>query len=40
MYILAAGVWLVLVTAYAVQGPRRMPADMRDPALIPPPWPR
>ena len=35
LYILAAGVWLVLVTAYAVQGPRRMLADLRDPVLAP-----
>ncbi len=35
LYILAAGVWLVLVTAYAVQGPRRMLADLRDPVLTP-----
>ncbi|MFE7706007.1 TDT family transporter [Streptomyces sp. NPDC057486] len=31
LYLLAAGVWLVLVVAYAVQGPRRMLADLRDP---------
>ncbi|MEU6606413.1 TDT family transporter [Streptomyces shenzhenensis] len=31
VYLLAAGVWLVLAAAYAVQGPRRMLADLRDP---------
>ena len=31
LYILTAGVWLVLVAAYVVQGPRKMLADLRDP---------
>lgn len=35
IYILAAGVWVVLVAAYAAQGPRRMLADLRDPVLTP-----
>jgi len=35
IYILAAVVWLVLVAAYAAQGPRRMLADLRDPVLTP-----
>ena len=35
MYILAAGVWLVLAMAYAAQGPCRMLADLRDPVLAP-----
>jgi len=35
IYILAAGVWLVLVAVYAAQGPRRMLADLRDPVLTP-----
>jgi tellurite resistance protein len=35
IYIIAAGVWLALVVAYAAQGPRRMLADLRDPVLTP-----
>ena len=35
IYILAAGVWVVLVAAYAAQGPRRILADLRDPVLTP-----
>ena len=35
IYILAAGVWVVLVAAYVAQGPRRMLADLRDPVLTP-----
>lgn len=35
IYIIAAGVWLALVAAYAAQGPRAMLADLRDPVLTP-----
>jgi len=35
IYLLAAAVWLVVVAAYAAQGPRRMLADLRDPVLNP-----
>ncbi len=35
VYILAGGLWLALVAAYAAQGPRRMLADLRDPVLGP-----
>ena len=33
VFILAAAVWLVLMAAYAAQGPRRMLDDLRDPVL-------
>ncbi|MDR0341816.1 MAG: hypothetical protein LBI49_01660 [Nocardiopsaceae bacterium] len=33
VYILAAAVWLVLIAAYALQGPRRILGDLRDPVL-------
>lgn len=35
VFILAAGVWLGLAAAYAVQGPRGILADLRDPVLNP-----
>ena len=35
VYILAAGVWLGLVVAYAAQGPRSILADLRDPVQTP-----
>jgi tellurite resistance protein len=34
-YILAAAVWLVLVTAYAAQGPGQVRADLHPPVLAP-----
>ena len=33
--VLAAALWLVLVGAYLAQGPRIIPADLRDPVLSP-----
>jgi tellurite resistance protein len=35
LYILAAAVWLVLVVAYAAQGPRQILADLHHPVLAP-----
>jgi tellurite resistance protein len=35
LFILAAAVWLILVVAYAAQGPVQLLADLRDPVLAP-----
>jgi tellurite resistance protein len=35
IFILAAAVWLVMLAAYAVQGPQRLLADLRDPVQSP-----
>ncbi len=35
IFIVAAAVWLIVVAAYAAQGPRQLLADLRDPVLAP-----
>jgi tellurite resistance protein len=35
IYIVTAGVWLIVVAVYMVQGPRKILADLRDPVLSP-----